>query len=298
MFFCNRSLRLCFKNFFSGGRKTFINDVFVVNEGLQSLLISEEKSKKLTLLVLPFFFLADKRNLVPGFFLFLYLLVGTRALMLSAIFLLLFFVIHYLNSSSTMKNQHKIIAILLIFSVFGGIFFTLLSLRAGDLTNFVSTLDRVVVWSQYYQVLQNYPLGLGPEGVYYYLSAYGFSSTIDLGFLSQFLTAQGITTGAETAANSIEELVLKRLKVSAQRDAISSESMFLDFICSFGIIGALVIGNLFFNFVKDFRYAISFVNNNFSIIYGSLGANLIYGFFNSDHTGIFFISILYIMYFF
>ena len=69
----------------------FINEPIVPNEGIKSLLISSDSSKKLCLLVLPFFFMSDRRHIATGSLLLIYLLLGTRALIVSSMFLFLFF---------------------------------------------------------------------------------------------------------------------------------------------------------------------------------------------------------------
>jgi hypothetical protein len=275
----------------------FIQDSFVPNEGINTFIFSADNTKKMCFFVLPFFFISGKRNLFIGFILLIYLLLCSRATMLSAVFLFLYFSTFYLFSSSDYsKRTNKILIVPLLLLFVTSLVFITLNLRTVDLSNFISSIDRIVIWTQYITVAIDYPLGLGPEGAFYYLRENGLSSSINFNYFAQFITDQNLTTGTST---SIDSLVTKRANVSAARGdvTISSESMYLDLICSFGLMGFLLVSHLLVSIIVDLKRALTFTNLKFSLIYGSLGANLVYGFFNSYHSGMFFITLLWMMYY-
>ena len=273
----------------------FIDQAYVPNEGFKSLLIAADNQKKLALMIIPFFFISDKKNFYVGSALLIYLLLGTRALMVAALFIFIFIIMSLINTSNTNSKYGKHLAFIMAVIFFVSLYFISSELRSRDLLNFISLIDRFAIWANYISIALQYPLGLGPEGAYYLLRDSGFNNTLDLGYVTQILTSNELATNTNTTA---ESLIQKRLNVTINKDGgASSESFLIDFICSFGLAGLLLLGHLIYRLVKKFRYALSFTDQKYSVIYLSLGANLIYGFFNSYHSGIFFLIFLYIMLF-
>lgn len=271
-----------------------IENSYIWNEGFKSLLISADNSKKLSLMILPFFFLSEKRNIFVGCLIFLSLIVGTRALMLASGFILVFSSFYFLKKNSNERFTNKLITAVLILSVVLTAIFVVQNVRTKQLTNIVSLIDRVVIWSQYMNVIGDYPFGLGPEGGFYLVRQNPSRAGLELSSFNEFLLQQEQTTDTATA---IDNILDKRIRVNQRLNAKSSESIFIDFVCSFGIMGFCLIITLLFSFFKDLKTAISFKNINFSVLYISFGGTLIYGLFNSFHSGVFFIIFLYVLYY-
>ncbi|MDB4188292.1 hypothetical protein N9729_00965 [bacterium] len=277
-----------------------VNEPYVMNEGFKSILISSDHAKKLGLIVLPFLFLGDKRHILCGTLIIFYLMLGTRALMLSTVCSVLFIMFRFVNMQlgsnikPDSKIKHRWLIVLLVFSFTAGAFNLALQSRSTDIRNFISMADRLANWSRYSKVIVDYPLGLGPEGGYYYLRKNPERTGIDISYLTELAIDQELETGTAT---SIESLIDKRLRISAGIGTRSAESIYFDFICSFGLVGLLLVTHLVFTLFKDFKYAVSSFNPRFHLIYGSFGALMVYGFFNSFHSSMFLVLLLYVMYF-
>ena len=139
----------------------------------------------------------------------------------------------------------------------------------------------------------DYPLGLGPEGGYYLLRKNHERIGVDISYLTELAIDQRLETGTDTP---IQELIDKRLSVAAKYGTKSAESLYFDFICSFGLVGLLLLIHLVFMLFKDFKYAVSSFNPRFHIVYGSFGSLMVYGLFNSFHSTMFFVLLLYVIY--
>tara|TARA_B100000686_G_C16765490_1_gene961464 strand:- start:1125 stop:2195 length:1071 start_codon:yes stop_codon:yes gene_type:complete len=270
-----------------------IPNAFVPAEGLKSLIVSSDMSKKLALIILPFLFLSKTKNIFTGVFLTLYLLVGTRALMLATMVvlgLIIYFSIRkYLGSSIGAKTAAGLVVIC---SLFLSLLFTV-NLRSGDITNIMSSVDRIVIWSQYANVIKDYPTGLGPEGAYYLIKENPTRDGLDLSDLSMILGESELDTGTATAADNI---IAKRIRVNKNLEAKSAESLFFDLVGSYGVAGLILIGYLLVRLFRDIRVAATLQNRDFSIIYVSLCGSIVYGLFNSFHSAMLFLIILFISY--
>ena len=271
-----------------------VDEPYVGNEGFRSLLISADNSKKLGLMVLPFLFLGQKRHILCGVLVIFYLSLGTRALVLSMLFSVGFIIIRFLKMQTATTVKQRLLIISLTFSFASVAVILAVASRSTDITSFLSTADRLATWSRYSQVIADYPLGLGPDGGYYLLRNSPERVGIDISFLTEIAVEQDLNTGSST---SIESLIDKRLKVSAALGARSAESIYIDFISSYGLMGFLVLTHLIFTLIKDFKYAVSSFGLEFPIIYGSFGGLLVLGLFNSFHSSMFFIVLLYVVYF-
>ena len=268
-----------------------IDDAFVANEGIQNFLISSSMSKKLALLVLPFFFLGNRRHLPYGVLLLIYMFLGNRALMLSALFVALFVLVRFLGQSKVSHGQHKLLTVALMCVFVSSLLFLATSQRTVGLANPLSSIDRAVIWAQYVKVILDYPLGLGPEGGFYFLKKHPSRQGLPLSAFSEFLVDREISTGTLTTTDALIE---KRVRVNTDLDAKSSENLYIDFVASYGIIGLVLLLHLMYKFVWNFRYALAFSDLRFSTIYGSFGGLLVYGLFNSFHSGMFFLLLMYI----
>ena len=277
-----------------------VNEPYVVNEGFKSLLISSDHAKKLAIVSLPFLFLGEKRHFLCGMLLIFYLLLATRAAMLTASLSVFFIMFRFLNMRSGdkinpgIKIKHRWLLVIMIFFVVGSALNLAVKSRLGDITSFISTADRIANWSRYSQVFVDYPLGLGPEGGYYLLRKNPERIGVDISYLTELAIDQDLETGTDT---SIEKLIDKRLMVSAKIGTRSSESLYFDFICSFGLVGLLLLIHLVFVLFKDFKYAVTSFNPRFPLVYGSFGSLMVYGLFNSFHSSMFFLLLLYVIYF-
>jgi hypothetical protein len=268
-----------------------INDAYVVNEGIQNFLISSSMSKKFALLVLPFFFLGNSRHLPYGVLLLIYMFLGNRALMLSALCVALFVLVRFLRQSKASLGQQKLLKVVFVCVFVISVSFLAISQRTVGLANPLSSIDRVVGWAQYVKVILDYPLGLGPEGGFYFLKKYPSRQGLQLSAFSEYLVDREISTGTLT---SIDDLIEKRVRIHTDLDAKSSENLYIDFVASYGIIGIVLLLHLMYKFVWNFRYALAFSDLRFSTIYASFGGLLVYGLFNSFHSGMFFLLLMYI----
>lgn len=271
-----------------------VDEPYVINEGFKSLLISSDNAKKLGLMVLPFLFLGNKRHILCGFFIIIFLALGSRALMLSMIWSVFFIMVSVLKAHGASKSKHKWLITLLVASFAISAVNISLQSRTVNATNFLSLADRIANWARYSQVMIDYPLGLGPEGGYYFLKENPEYHSVDISYLTKLAVNQKLETGNDTA---IEDLIQKRLMISSRFGARSAESIYFDFISSYGLVGLLLASHLVFVLFKDFKYAVSSLNSRFQIIYASFGGLMIYGLFNSFHSSMFLVFLLYVMYF-
>lgn len=272
----------------------FVKDAYVVNEGFRTILMSSGTFKKLALIALPFIFLSSRKNVFLGLIIFIYLLLGTRALILAAGFIFLFVAIYYMRKSSKNILNRIFLTSFFLFIVVSSIFLNN-NIRTVQFTNIISSIDRVVVWAQYSNVILDHPFGLGPEGAFHLLSNNPSRDAIELTNFTNLLIGQEENLNSDIA---IDELVEKRMIVNIDVEKRSSESLFLDFISSFGIVGFLLVVHLILVLIKDLKKALSFENIKLTTIYCSLCATLIYGFFNSYHDAILFVMIFYLIYLF
>lgn len=270
-----------------------VDDPFVVNEGFKSLLISSDNAKKLALMVIPFLLMQSKRHFFCGVVLICYLLLGTRALMLSTFILLLYVVVRFLKKEGGQVRINSVLTAVVIASFAGGGLSLGIQSRSVDITSFLSAADRLATWSRYSKVIIDYPFGLGPEGGYYLLRSNPDRPGLDISFLTDLAVGSELTS---ESATPIESLIEKRLKVSVALGARSAESLYLDIVASFGVAGFLVLLNVVIRLIKDFKLAISSASSQFTVIYGSLGALMFFGIFNSYHSSLFFVMLLYIVY--
>ena len=191
-----------------------------------------------------------------------------------------------------MRSLNKAGNILLILFSIIAVVFVLQNIRTKQLTSIISSIDRVVTWSQYLNVIADYPMGLGPEGGYYLVRKVPSRPGLELSSFNSFILNQGLITGTET---KIDDIISKRIRINRLSKAKSSESFFIDFLCSFGVAGLCLALIFLFTFIKDLKTVMRFSNVNFSILYISLGGTLVYGLFNSFHQGWFFIIFLYVL---
>lgn len=269
-----------------------IDDPYALNEGLKSILISSDNAKKIGLLSLPFLLLSTWKHKLIGVLVLLYLVLGTRAMILASLFTFLFSSLIYIRPSSV-GSRNKMTGIFFVTLILVSSIFLISSTRTIDFTNFISSIDRVVKWSQYSRVIIDYPLGLGPEGAFYLLREDPKREGIDLSPAVRLLMDRELTLDTE---RTVDELVEKRISINTNLQAKSSENLFLDFISSYGILGLILTLHLFTILLKDIKLAASFRETNFSTIYISLAGTLVYGLFNSFHSGMLFIMILYFIY--
>ena len=272
----------------------FVKDVYVVNEGFKTILMSSGTFKKLALIALPFIFFSSRKNLPLGLIIFIYLLLGTRALILATGFIFLFVAIYYLRKSSKNFFNRIFLTSFFLLIVASSIFLNN-NIRTVQFSNIISSIDRVVVWAQYSNVILDYPFGLGPEGAFYLLSKNPSREGIELTNFTNLLIEQEENLNSDLA---IDVLVEKRMNINIDVQKRSSESLFLDFISSFGIVGFFLAVHLILILVKDLKKALSFKNLNLTSTYCSLCSTLIYGFFNSYHDAILFVMIFYLIYLF
>ena len=214
--------------------------------------------------------------------------------MLSMIWSVVFIMVSVLKAHGAGKSKHKWLITLMVASFAISAVNISLQTRTVNATNFLSLADRIANWARYSQVMIDYPLGLGPEGGYYFLKENPDYHSVDISYLTKLAVNQKLETGNDTA---IEDLIQKRLMISSRFGARSAESIYFDFISSYGLVGLLLAAHLVFVLFKDFKYAVSSLNSRFQIIYASIGGLMIYGLFNSFHSSMFLMFLLYVMYF-
>jgi hypothetical protein len=258
--------------------------VLVEREGLQTLIITPGFVKYLSFMCLPFLIASRGRYLIVAFIIFVPMLLGTRAGMLAGLFTVLFMAI--IASNMTFKNNRTLNVISVMVLCFVIVLSSLTVIRSErkmDLIHSSSLNARVAIWFNYLSLLKEYPLGVGPQGGYKILESHGNQSTLDPHVLYGIVEEREISERMQILANKSK--------------ATSEESMHVGFIVSFGIVGILIWLHLVIRFLRDFRYAMSYLNKEFTLFYVALGSVFIYGTFNSFHLGGFFVALLYVCYF-
>ena len=254
------------------------------NEGLDTIILNPVFVKNLTLMALPFLFYSGGKHVFVGGVLFVATLFGTRAGIVSGVYILLFLSAIYFNSKISGSRIAKAVAIgvLCVVLVMSALFFVN-RVRTVEVNDLRSLYARTAVWFNYLSLLDENPMGLGPMGGYSVLKERGNKSNLDSSILYKL---------------GGEENIKKRMRILGLGTTVSSEeSLYVEFFSSYGLAGIILWLYFVATLFKDFTYAVSNVNKKFTVIYIAFTPVLIYGLLNSFHSGVFFIVFLYIAYF-
>jgi len=256
------------------------------NQGLKTILLPGAFTKYLFFMAIPFLIISGRNYIIITLLIFISLLFGTRTGVISSLFGITMSLYLELNSNKRLDNIIKKTLIIFTLSViFFGTFNILqrgITLRTVSFNNISSMTERLAIWYNYLSLLKNYPFGTGPQGGYKILENKGFSSEFKIGIIN----------------NSFDkEILTERFNILSKYDYSSEESLHFGFWVAYGFFGIAIWLHLIFNLIKNFRFALSYVNKEFSVIYFSFSSVLIYGLVNSFHLGSFYLVFLYISYF-
>lgn len=262
----------------------FNDGFYVPEEGLQTFLLNPAVLKYFSLMVMPFLLVSGWRYFLHIVVFAISMYLGTRALVMAASFLFVFMAMVYfinnLNRHRRILKIHGIVLSLLLIVVATNF---VNQTRSISFLNTSSLIARTVVWGNYLTSLKDYPFGLGPQGIYFFLRYEGYKSNF----------------GKETLYWIFERKnVDKRTRILGfNKSRMSAESLHIEFISAYGLVGLLIWIHLAATFLKDMVYSMLFRNREFTIIYISFSSVLLYGLFNSFHLGGFLLVFLYFSYF-
>ena len=264
----------------------FYDNIVMPNQGLKTILLPGAFTKYLFFMAIPFLIISGRNYIIITLLIFISLLFGTRTGVISSLFGITMSLYLELNSNKRLDNIIKKTLIIFTLSViFFGTFNILqrgITLRTVSFNNISSMTERLAIWYNYLSLLKNYPFGTGPQGGYKILENKGFSSEFKIGIIN----------------NSFDkEILTERFNILSKYDYSSEESLHFGFWVAYGFFGIAIWLHLIFNLIKNFRFALSYVNKEFSVIYFSFSSVLIYGLVNSFHLGSFYLVFLYISYF-
>lgn len=261
----------------------FLETWRTANEGISKLLIPAPFDIYFTLMAIPFLLNKSWKNIVLVALLLLKLYLSTRTAVSAGTFVL-FMMISVIIFS---KNYNWFVKAILVLASIVLVFFIAVSLlalvREGDITSLQSLIARLIIWSNYIQVILDYPFGLGPQGAQRMIGFYDFSN---LRMSSEWLKEIFDT-----------KTINHRQRIYYSRPYFPSvHSVHLEFIASYGIFGFLIWLHLIVLIIKDFSFSLSGHYINFSKVYFSFLGVLIYGIFNNFNSGIFYLVLMYTIY--
>lgn len=263
-------------------------NIHIPQEGIRLSFFNYEIYKYLSLIAIPFLIYSSKKFWVLALFLFLLNLLSTRSLIIASFVAITFSFIFYYRHQINNKLTYKVITYCIAFIILISTIFITKNIRTQSFFHSSSMIARVYVWGNYLSLLQQFPLGTGPQGGFYLLQNDGFHSdlTPHLNVIKNF-------------DNNIDLNKRQRI-LKINHKARSEESIFVSYITSYGFIGFIIISYLilhifkiiFCSFFKLRKYS-----NELLLILTIICSVLTLGFFNSFHSGIFFLNFLFILFF-
>lgn len=265
----------------------FLNgNIYLPNEGIKLTLFYSDTMKFISLSSIPFYIFFGLKYWLLAFFILFLCLLGTRAeflAALSSISLSIYFYYKYKIGNHFLKKIKgwTFVMFIVVCSTF-----MVLSVRTNSFTSSSSMVARILIWGNYISLLQSFPFGTGPQGAYYLLRTNGFNSELSqkLSFLIELDEKIDLTKRERILGN--------------EKKGRSSESIFITFIVSFGIMGIVFIPYILLKIsVTLFKlFAKGYIPNTFIANFISMLSMLIYGLLNSFYNGSFILIFMVIIF--
>lgn len=263
-------------------------NIHIPQQGVRLSFLNYEIFKYLSLITIPFLIISSKKFWFLAFFLFLLNLLSTRSLIIASVIAITFSIILHYRYQIKHKFTYKAISYSITFIILISTIFITNRLRTQSFLHSSSMIARVYIWGNYLSLLRQFPLGTGPQGGFYLLQKDGFHSD-----LTQHLNV------IKNFDDSIDLNKRQRI-LNINHKARSEESIFISYITSYGIIGFIIFSYLIFHILKILFclfFNLKRYSNELLLLLIVILSVLTLGFFNSFHSGIFFLTFLFILFF-